>query len=79
MLKALDLLKREAIPRQDALPHVLFGQRAPSAPQDISDLQFFDETLNDSQKDAVRFALGANEVALVHGPPGVRASLRYTT
>ncbi|ORZ03375.1 P-loop containing nucleoside triphosphate hydrolase protein [Syncephalastrum racemosum] len=70
MLKALDFLKKEAIPRQDPLPQVLFGQREPSLPQDISDLRFFDETLNDSQKDAVRFALGANEIALVHGPPG---------
>ncbi|KAJ1977318.1 hypothetical protein H4R35_002349 [Dimargaris xerosporica] len=29
-----------------------------------------DDTLNDSQRAAVRFALAANDVALVHGPPG---------
>ncbi|KAJ1976465.1 hypothetical protein H4R34_003969, partial [Dimargaris verticillata] len=29
-----------------------------------------DDMLNDSQRSAVRFALAANDVALVHGPPG---------
>jgi DNA polymerase alpha-associated DNA helicase A len=27
--------------------------------------------LNESQKDAIRFALASREVALIHGPPGV--------
>ena len=31
---------------------------------------FLDPTLNDSQKDAVRFALASREIALIHGPPG---------
>lgn len=26
--------------------------------------------MNDSQKDAIRFALASREVALIHGPPG---------
>jgi DNA polymerase alpha-associated DNA helicase A len=34
-------------------------------------LTYFDETLNDSQKKAVEFALAAREVAAIHGPPGV--------
>ena len=67
MLKALDQLKMLA---PDNLKQVLLGQRAPTPRQELSNIDFFDDTLNDSQKDAVRFALEANEVALVHGPPG---------
>ncbi|KKF92869.1 DNA polymerase alpha-associated DNA helicase A [Ceratocystis platani] len=33
-------------------------------------IEWVDETLNQSQKDAIRFALGSREVALIHGPPG---------
>lgn len=36
---------------------------------------FLDQTLNDSQKEAIRFALASREVALIHGPPGVSASV----
>ena len=36
-----------------------------------SDLLYFNEDeLNQAQKDAVKFALSANQVALIHGPPG---------
>ncbi|KAI7875357.1 P-loop containing nucleoside triphosphate hydrolase protein [Lichtheimia hyalospora FSU 10163] len=68
MLTALEQL-RSAAPSH-GLGQVLLGQRPPSPPENVSDLQFFDESLNESQKDAVRFALGAHEIALVHGPPG---------
>ncbi len=30
----------------------------------------FQDNLNDSQRDAVRFALLQRELAIVHGPPG---------
>lgn len=57
---------------------VLFGLSSPSpVPQDLeadSDagkIDWNDPTLNDSQKDAIRFALASREVALIHGPPGV--------
>ena len=54
------------------LMRICFGLETPTPPADISEgLTFFDETLNDSQKDAVRFALTSREVALIHGPPGV--------
>ncbi|KAF4338338.1 HCS1-DNA helicase A [Fusarium beomiforme] len=56
---------------------VLFGLSSPSPiAQDLSknesvgNLEWFDPTLNDSQKDAIRFALLSREVALIHGPPG---------
>ncbi|KAG8691523.1 hypothetical protein FRC11_002113 [Ceratobasidium sp. 423] len=37
----------------------------------VSDnLSFMDGNLNDSQKEAVKFALDSPEIALIHGPPG---------
>lgn len=58
--------------------HVLFGQASPTPlPTDLNDpsnplhkLEWNDSTLNDSQKEAIRFALASREVALIHGPPG---------
>lgn len=57
---------------------VLFGQSSPSlVPKDLNDpdygldkLDWIDPTLNESQKEAVKFALLSREVALIHGPPG---------
>ena len=51
---------------------VLFGLSSPSPPDlsTVKDLEFVDESLNDSQKHAIRFALASSEVALIHGPPG---------
>jgi DNA polymerase alpha-associated DNA helicase A len=61
------------------LVQVLFGLKKPTPlPPDLEDVErgagkvdFIDATLNDSQRDAVRFALASREVALIHGPPGV--------
>jgi DNA polymerase alpha-associated DNA helicase A len=52
---------------------VLFGHATPSSPDYESlgeGLKFIDPTLNDSQKEAIRFALASKEIALIHGPPG---------
>lgn len=64
------------------LTRVLFGLDTPtvvaSDPQDfepeIRDMGFMDKTLNESQKEAVRFVLASREIALIHGPPGVYSS-----
>ena len=61
------------------LTRVLFGLDSPTPvpcsldqfSEDIRNLDFIDPTLNDSQRDAIRFALASKEVALIHGPPGV--------
>ena len=55
------------------LTQVLFGLSSPTpiSPDDLkADVQWRDPSLNDSQKDAIRFALATAEVALIHGPPG---------
>jgi DNA polymerase alpha-associated DNA helicase A len=52
------------------LIQVLLGMSQPSAKVHVADLTFFDSALNPSQKEAVKFALEAPEVACIHGPPG---------
>ncbi|KAG5455655.1 MAG: AAA domain-containing protein, partial [Olpidium bornovanus] len=53
------------------LARVLLRQEKPTICSDGEDnVRFHDLTLNDSQKDAIRFALRADVVALIHGPPG---------
>lgn len=66
------------------LIRVVFGLESPSEPPESSEaleskVEFFDPSLNDSQKDAVLFALGAREIALIHGPPGVCRSGPHKT
>ena len=36
----------------------------------INKVTFFNDSLNESQKNAVRFSLKINEIGLIHGPPG---------
>jgi DNA polymerase alpha-associated DNA helicase A len=54
----------------NALTRVLLGISPPSEPTPIRSIQFFDPSLNDSQKEAIEFALSAPEIACIHGPPG---------
>jgi DNA polymerase alpha-associated DNA helicase A len=58
------------------LIRVLFGLTSPSpVAADLEkemEVEWIDPSLNESQKDAIRFALASREVALIHGPPGVR-------
>lgn len=48
---------------------VAFGHTTP-LPHSAEPVEFIDPSLNDSQKDAIRFALAAQDIALIHGPPG---------
>jgi len=52
------------------LIQVLLGLKPPSGRLPAKNLVYFDDTLNDSQKAAVRFAVESPEVACIHGPPG---------
>jgi DNA polymerase alpha-associated DNA helicase A len=55
---------------------VLFGLSSPCpVSDDDGEIAWVDPSLNDSQKEAIRFALGSREVALIHGPPGVSLTL----
>ncbi|CAO3635804.1 unnamed protein product [Cunninghamella blakesleeana] len=70
MIKTLEQLKINVLEGSSLLNQVLLGQQPPLRVKQIDDVEFFDDTLNDSQKDAVRFALSSQDVALIHGPPG---------
>ncbi|KAG9226737.1 hypothetical protein CCMSSC00406_0008437 [Pleurotus cornucopiae] len=75
MSKALETLEKTATdPKFSAnrtrLMEVLLGITQPSKPLPLPGITFFDESLNESQKTAVRFTLEAPEVACIHGPPG---------
>ena len=68
----MERLKKMEEREYTTLTRVLFGLDSPTLPaQDEVNLEFFDQTLNESQRDAVRFALASPDVALIHGPPGV--------
>ena len=56
---------------QSNFMRVMFGLSSISPPEEMLKMEWVDESLNESQKDAIRFALGSREVALIHGPPGV--------
>ncbi|KAG5636874.1 hypothetical protein H0H81_006535 [Sphagnurus paluster] len=78
MEKALDRLERRVTGPKDEkassesirLTQVLLGLTPRTPRQPIADVQFFDESLNSSQKEAIKFCLESPEVACIHGPPG---------
>lgn len=75
----MERLKKMDQSEYTTLTRVLFGLDTPTPPsQDGPKIEFIDQTLNDSQRDAVKFALASREVALIHGPPGVSRRLPVT-
>ena len=79
MNQTMERLKKMEEREYSTLARVLFGLETPAPVSPELDeyesgsgrLEYIDQTLNDSQKEAVRFALASREVALIHGPPGV--------
>ena len=76
MNQTLTSLKKMEERDYTTLTRVLFGLDSPTSVSENSaewpkELVFLDQTLNDSQRDAVRFALASKDIALIHGPPGV--------
>jgi superfamily I DNA and/or RNA helicase len=51
------------------LRDILMGQREPDFSQADFDIDYETE-LNESQREAVEFALAAEDIAIIHGPPG---------
>lgn len=70
----MSTLQKMQTSEHSTLTQVLFGLASPTLPTSSHDLpadiEWHDASMNDSQKDAIRFALAAREVALIHGPPG---------
>lgn len=81
MNQTMEKLKKLEERDYSNLIRVLFGMDSPTpVPSNLEQSEsypgpilFLDQTLNDSQKEAIRFALASREVALIHGPPGVSA------
>ncbi|ROT35267.1 hypothetical protein SODALDRAFT_337327 [Sodiomyces alkalinus F11] len=80
MKQTMEKLQKMPESEYSTFMRVLFGLESPSpVPADLSSdpsdpelaaIQWNDPTLNESQKDAIRFALASREIALIHGPPG---------
>ncbi|KAJ2371738.1 hypothetical protein IW150_004454 [Coemansia sp. RSA 2607] len=69
ILRALTDLQRPPSGQSRPYLHsVLFGDLSPR--QHTVSVDFLDDSLNESQKEAVRLCVGAEDLALVHGPPG---------
>ncbi|XP_028287550.1 DNA-binding protein SMUBP-2 [Parambassis ranga] len=50
--------------------NVLFGHTKPTSQSQPNEFEFFNTNLDDSQREAVSFALSQRELAVIHGPPG---------
>ncbi|KAI8869457.1 putative DNA-binding protein [Ramicandelaber brevisporus] len=72
MVNALESMRNlPASMANSPLIRVIFGETIPTHhAAKTADLTMMDSSLNSSQIEAVRFSLAANEIALVHGPPG---------
>ena len=67
--QALELARSASHARLADLRDVLLGKTEPVF-QALPEIQQLDKDLNESQLEAVHFALSAADVAIIHGPPG---------
>ncbi|KAI0249793.1 P-loop containing nucleoside triphosphate hydrolase protein [Lactifluus subvellereus] len=65
-----EVVRLDFLGERSRLVEVLLGMAMPSRHTMAHSISFFDDSLNDGQKAAVRFALESVEVACIHGPPG---------
>jgi len=70
MEKTLDYLFHTKDQKTLRLIKIILKLEKPNKPEKAFIKEFFDEKLNDFQKDAVRFAIGSEDIFLIHGPPG---------
>ncbi|KAK6317688.1 hypothetical protein J4Q44_G00109790 [Coregonus suidteri] len=70
MKKALNTLNGYSSGPASDLISVLFGYSEPGSLSQPNDLSFLNTGLDESQREAVSFALSQREVAVIHGPPG---------
>ncbi|KAJ0069990.1 hypothetical protein NL108_018485 [Boleophthalmus pectinirostris] len=79
MKTALNSLNGNSHGPAAALVAVLFGDARPSTLRRTSDeIKFLNPNLDESQRDAVSFALSQKELAIIHGPPGTGKTTTVT-
>ncbi|KAG7384713.1 DNA-binding protein SMUBP-2 [Phytophthora pseudosyringae] len=67
---ALDQMSKFEFGAAQAVVDVVFSEREPSWNTPLPDITPFNTGLNQSQVEAIRFALASKDLALIHGPPG---------
>ncbi|KAJ3596215.1 hypothetical protein NHX12_002624 [Muraenolepis orangiensis] len=70
MKRALNTLNGYSNGPASNLINVLFGYSEPGSQSQTNDLGFFNQDLDESQREAVSFALSQRDFAVIHGPPG---------
>ncbi|KAM4618985.1 DNA-binding protein SMUBP-2 [Polymixia lowei] len=70
MKRALNALNGYSSGPASNLIGVLFGYSEPGSQSQLNNLTFSNLNLDESQREAVSFALSQREVAVIHGPPG---------
>ncbi|XP_053208455.1 DNA-binding protein SMUBP-2-like [Panonychus citri] len=66
----INLRDYPAVGRASALIDLLLGCQLPARPNEIEPIEFINSRLDDSQKEAVTFALRSKDLCIIHGPPG---------
>ncbi|GAB0131651.1 hypothetical protein EsDP_00000113 [Epichloe bromicola] len=77
MKQSMEKLQKMGEAEYSSFIRVSFGLSSPSPvasnlakSEELGTIEWVDPTLNEFQKDAIRFALASRDVALIHGPPG---------
>ncbi|KAG3179374.1 DNA-binding protein [Phytophthora cactorum] len=70
LTSALDQMAKFDFGAAEAVVDVVFSEREPSWNTPLPDITPFNMGLNESQVEAIRFALASKDLALIHGPPG---------
>lgn len=69
MRQSLGLVRRSEKPHLVRLREIFLGNKAPAVGK-LGKIQLFNTRLNEFQVDAARKSLAAEDVAVIHGPPG---------